>query len=80
MVTQFLPGSPARLFRSTVLGPAEISKRSLEQVGDGSFHKMVRIALSDPDDEVWRYVIDVSGDNLEGDAIRRFAAPLTKRA
>jgi hypothetical protein len=53
---------------------------SLEQVGDGRFDKMVRIALSDPDDEVWRYAIGSAGQILEGDAIRRFAPLSTNPA
>jgi hypothetical protein len=34
---------------------------------------MVRIALSDPDDEVWRYSIDVAGELIVGDDIRTYA-------
>lgn len=75
MVIQFSPDTPARLFRSAAPSPVEISQRSLEQVGDGRFDKMVRVALSDPDDEVWRYEIKVLGRTLEGDSIRKFALP-----
>jgi hypothetical protein len=80
VVTPIPPDSPARLLRSAAPSPAEISQRSLEQVGDGRFDKMVRIALSDPDDEVWRYAIGAVGQILEGDAIRRFAPLSTNPA
>jgi hypothetical protein len=78
VATKFAPDSPARLFRSTAPGPAEMSQRSLEQVGDGGFDKMVRIALSDPDDEIWRYAIGVSGETLKGEAIRQFCISADK--
>ena len=80
MVTPIPSHSPARLFRSAAPSLAAIVQGSLEQVGDGRFDKMVRIALSDPDDEVWRYAIGAAGQILEGDAIRRFAPLSTNPA
>jgi hypothetical protein len=49
-------------------------------VGDGHFDKMVRIALSNPDDEVWRYAIGAAGQMLAGDAIRQLAPLSTNPA
>jgi hypothetical protein len=39
---------------------------SSEEIGSGPLFKMVRIALSDPDDEVWRYSIKAGGDTIAG--------------
>lgn len=45
-----------------------------EQIGEGRFDKMVRIALSDPDDELWRYSIDIGTTCIIGEHIRAFEA------
>lgn len=47
-----------------------MSQNVPEQVGEGRFDKMVRLAMSDPDDEVWRYIIHVAGERIVGDRIR----------
>ena len=49
-----------------------------EQIGDGRFNKMLRLALSDPDDEVWRYSIEVSG-HLVSNAISEYGAAILHR-
>lgn len=67
------PSEPAILFRSRAEWPDEIERAVREQIGDGPLAKMVRIALSDPDDEVWRYSIGVAGQLIAGNAIRRLA-------
>lgn len=65
---------PARLYRSRVpYGESAIHAES-EQVGQGDFAKMLRVALSDPDDEVWRYSIRLSDTAVEGDKLRKCRA------
>lgn len=64
----------ACLFRSNALGEVELSQDVPEQIGDGAFDKMVRIALSDPDGEVRRYSIAVDAAWVDGEHIRAFAA------
>jgi len=64
----------ARLFRSHAPGEVELSQDVPEQIGEGAFDKMVRIALSDPDGDVRRYSIAVDADWVVGEHIRAFAA------
>jgi hypothetical protein len=52
---------------------AEMAQELPEQIGEGRFDKMVRLALSDPDGEIWRYSIKVSGKRIVGRAIWDFA-------
>ncbi|RZL28720.1 MAG: hypothetical protein EOP64_03565 [Sphingomonas sp.] len=54
-----LPESHARLFRSDASNSNDVSHSMNEQIGEGRFDKMLRLALSDPDGEVWRYSIEV---------------------
>lgn len=65
------PADPAVLFRSRAEWPDEIERAVREQIGDGALAKMVRIAMSDPDDELWRYSIAVAGEVIAGKAISR---------
>lgn len=69
----FSNDSHARLFRSRAPGAAEMPQDVPEQIGEGRFDKMARIALSDPDDEVWRYSIEVGAARIAGEQIRAFA-------
>lgn len=64
------PSEPAVLFRSRAEWPDEIERAALEQIGDGPLAKMIRIAMTDPDEELWRYSISVSGQTIAGKAIR----------
>lgn len=65
------PRLPSTLYRQVDgVGLADRSARR-EEVGSGPLFKMVRIALSDPDAEVWRYSIAVGGEILAGDRIRQ---------
>ena len=64
------PSEPAVLFRSRAEWPDEIERAVLEQIGDGPLAKMIRIAMTDPDEELWRYSISVSGQTIAGRAIR----------
>jgi len=64
----------ARLFRSRAPDEAELSQDAPELIGEGRFDKMVRIALSDPDGELWRYSIDVDAERVSGEHIRAFTA------
>ena len=61
--------SQARLYRSHAPCPAELSEHLVEQVGQGRLEKMVRIAIADPDGEVWRYSIRIAGHMIHGDDI-----------
>lgn len=67
------PETPATLWRSRVDWPEDVLHAESEQIGHGSFEKMVRLALTDPDDEVWRYSVAVAGVVIEGDALRDYA-------
>jgi len=69
---------PARLFRSRADWPQEVESYPTEQIGSGSLAKMVRIALSDPDDAVWAYTIEVDGQAFAGDAIRSLPTVLRR--
>lgn len=66
---------PAFLYRSRVDRPFEVNHSESECIGQGSFAKMVRLAVGDPDDEVWRYAIAVAGLLIKGDQIRTYVAP-----
>ncbi|MBW6528715.1 hypothetical protein KZ813_17880 [Sphingomonas sp. RHCKR7] len=61
---------PAYLYCSRVEHPSHETHVESELIGSGSFAKMVRLALSDPDDEVWRYSVLVNGTTIEGDDLR----------
>jgi len=73
-----LPESHARLFRSRAPSLQDVSQNLPEQIGEGRFDKMLRLALSDPDDEVWRYSIEVSG-HLVSNAISEYGAAILHR-
>jgi hypothetical protein len=60
----------AHLYRSRVKEGEEVDYSESELVGKGSLEKMVRVALTDPDDEVWRYCIRFDGSVIVGDDIR----------
>jgi len=64
------PSTPAKLFRSRADWPEEMAGAQMEEVGSGPLAKMIRLVLSDPDDEVWRYSILASGQSIDGEAIR----------
>lgn len=68
------PSEPAILFRSRAEWPDEIERAVREQIGDGPLAKMVRIAMTDPDEELWRYSISVAGHVIVGKAIEALAA------
>ncbi len=65
------PAEPAALYRSRAEWPQDMDRAEREQIGDGSLAKMVRLAMSDPDEELWRYSIAVAGQWITGNAIRR---------
>lgn len=64
------PDIPARLFRNFGYRDAP----SIEQIGDGTLAKMIRIALSDPDGELWRYSITTDARRFVGKEIKALAA------
>jgi hypothetical protein len=61
--------APATLFRSRAEWPQEMGRAEQEKIGDGALAKMVRLAISDPDEELWRYSISVAGRLIAGEAI-----------
>ena len=61
--------APAKLFRSPAHWPEEVHLHPMEEIGNGSLEKMVRIVRSDPDQEYWVYAIEVGGHRHVGDAI-----------
>jgi hypothetical protein len=69
------PNLPATLYR--LPDPTlRQEKPGLEEIGSGPLAKMVRIALSDPDDEIWRYSINVAGTIVRGPQISTVAKAL----
>lgn len=62
---------PAILFRSRAEWPEEMGRSERERIGDGPLVKMIRLAMTDPDEELWRYAISVSGQLIAGNEIRR---------
>jgi len=50
----------------------------MEEIGSGSLCKMVRIALSDPDGDLWAYTIHTVDGAVVGTAIATLAS-LAKR-
>ena len=64
---------PAQLYRSTAKCREEVEYGSSELIGDGDMAKMVRLALTDPQDELWRYSIQYAGNTLYGEQIRSVA-------
>lgn len=65
-------GGTAQLFRARADFQKEVNHSDSELIGDGDLAKMVRIALTDPDGEVWRYSIRAGEMTLLGDQIRRW--------
>jgi len=53
--------TPATLYRA---GGSDPAHSPLEEIGSGRLAKMIRIALSDPDGEVWRYSIAAAGNRM----------------
>ncbi len=74
-----LPEIHARLFRSDASNLNDVSHSMNEQIGEGRFDKMLRLALSDPDGEVWRYSIEVSG-HVVAEAIPEYGAAMLQRS
>ena len=64
----------AQLYRSTAHFQEELDQGTSELIGDGDLAKMVRLALTDPEGELWRYSIRYAGDTYVGERIRSIAA------
>ncbi len=47
----------AKLLRANGRNPDLRDPAVFELIGEGSLSKMVRLALTDPDGELWRYVV-----------------------
>jgi len=73
-----LPESHARLFRSHASNLNDVAHSMNEQIGERRFDKMLRLALSDPDGEVWRYSIEVSGQDV-AQAVPEYGAAMLHR-
>jgi hypothetical protein len=67
---------PAILYRSRDSYAASNAAVEPDEIGSGPLFKMVRIALSDPDLEIWRYSISVDGQLIVGQEIARIASNL----
>jgi hypothetical protein len=70
------PGLPSTLYRVSYaerIGDAVVTR---DEIGSGPLFKMMRIALSDPDMEVWRYSISVAGQTVVGQEIAKIALTL----
>lgn len=60
----------AQLWRSRANSSASAEQASAELIGEGPLWRMVRAALSDPDQELWRYSISIGRDLVSGTAFR----------
>lgn len=69
------PGLPSTLYRVNQDHWADAATER-EEIGSGPLSKMLRIALSDPDAEIWRYSISVAGRTVAGREIARTAREL----
>ena len=70
MPEHVIGGGAAQLFRSRAEFREEVDHASSELIGSGSLEKMVRIAFSDPDGDLWRYSIRVGDRAIRGEEIR----------
>lgn len=59
----------AQLWRSRANSTASVEQASAELIGEGPLWRMIRAALSDPDQELWRYSISIGKDIVSGAAI-----------
>lgn len=63
------PEMPATLFRSRAGWAEELHLFPRDEIGQGKLFRMVRIALSDPDENYWAYAIVAADQTFEGNAI-----------
>lgn len=70
----FRPSDYAWLRRSNAQIRSDVDHASSELIGAGALFKMVRAALNDPDDEIWRYSLVINDTILVGGEIRSLAA------
>jgi hypothetical protein len=70
------PGLPSTLYRTSYVERINDTVVTRDEIGSGPLYKMMRIALSDPDMEVWRYSISVAGRTLAGREIEKIAQTL----
>ena len=68
--------APAKLFRSRAHWAEERAGAPVEEIGSGPLAKMVRLAMTDPDGDIWPYSILVEGRSFDGEAIRKLAREL----
>ena len=64
--------APSTLYRLAGRN-ADLGLLHKEEIASGALFRMVRIALSDPDSELWRYSISVGGTVIAGRAIERLS-------
>lgn len=74
MQVDFHPSDRARLCRSSATIRSDVDHAASELIGEGALFKMVRAALNDPDDEIWRYSLRINNLILVGGEIRSLAA------
>ena len=70
----------AQLRRSNVRQGMKVDHELSELIGEGTLKKMVRAALTDPDDELWRYSIAARGHVYAGEDIRKLARPSEQKS
>ena len=51
----------------------------MEEIASGRFADMLRMALSDPDEDYWPYCITTGNFTVEGEGIRKLKQPQPKR-
>jgi hypothetical protein len=70
------PGLPFTLYRTSYVERISDTVVMRDEIGSGPLYKMMRIALSDPDMEAWRYSISVAGLMLAEREIEKIAQSL----
>lgn len=68
--------SAAALQRSPAGSPDDIDNVIMEKIASGSLGKMIRLAFSDPDHELWRYRIIVGSREYKGGQIIEMAGSI----
>ncbi len=68
--------SAAALHRSPAGSPDDIDNVIMEKIASGSLDKMIRLAFSDPDQELWRYRIIVGSREYDGNDIIEMAGSI----
>ena len=68
------PDAHATLFRSRASEPIDRKNAPMEEIAAGRLSAMIRMALSDPDEDYWPYRIVTEGQTIDGEHIRKLAS------